>query len=169
MPLKKRLKSSSSHPALSPRAMAVRSMLGLVFPLLSSAQGGDYMSQYAAPYQHYMQAGSSGGSGGSGYQQYYKKYMSQYGSGAAGGYEKFMSKYAGDYASKYMPSGSADESSEDAGKPLNFAAAEEDGSSSAAKSKKDSPSGSQNGPGFGKYMDYSKYTQGHGSQGSQAR
>ena len=105
------------------RAMAVLSLLGLL-PVLSSAQsqGGDYMSQYAAPYQQYMQGAA--GSGSDGYQKYYSKYTSEYGSGGGGGYDKYMSKYAGNYASKYMPSSESDKSSGDADKAVSFAAAE---------------------------------------------
>ena len=103
--------------------MAVLSLLGLLFPVRSSSQsqGGDYMSQYAAPHQQYMQGAS--GSGSDGYQKYYSKYTSEYGSGG-GGYDKYMSKYAGNYAAKYMPSSESGKSSEDAEKAVSFAAAE---------------------------------------------
>ncbi|CAE7224693.1 unnamed protein product, partial [Symbiodinium sp. KB8] len=127
------------------------------------SQGGDYMSQYAAPYQQYMQGAA--GSGSDGYQKYYSKYTSEYGSGGGGGYDKYMSKYAGNYASKYMPSSESDKSSGDADKAVSFAAAE---AGSEKKSKDDSEkkskddSAGQNG--FEKYMDYAKYTQGQGSQ-----
>ena len=144
------------------------SLLALLFPALSLAQGqnGDYqkyMSQYASQYQNYMQGAS--GNRGDGYQKYYKKYMAQYGSDSAGGYEKYMSKYAGDYASKYMPSessGSA-ESSQDGKKPVSFVTAED---ADTSKSSKDSAQQSENAAGkggFQKYMDYAKYTQGHGT------
>ncbi|CAE7501590.1 unnamed protein product, partial [Symbiodinium sp. CCMP2456] len=135
--------------------MAVLSLLGLLFPVLSSAQsqGGDYMSQYAAPYQQYMQGAA--GSGSDGYQKYYSKYTSEYGSGGGGGYDKYMSKYAGNYAAKYMPSSESDKSSEDAKKAVSFAAAE------AGPEKKSDDSAGQS---FQKYMDYAKYTQGQGSQ-----
>eukprot|EP00439_Symbiodinium_sp_Y106_P046802 s2036_g5.t8 len=153
--------------------MAPLSLLGLLVPVLSAAQGDyqKYMSQYAGDYEKYMHGG--GGNGGSGdYEKYYKKYMSQYGSGASGGYEKFMSQYAGDYASKYMPSA---ESKSAEAKPVSLAAADE------SHSKKDSASKSDEAEqgGYQQYMnqagdykqylqsyggDYSKYMQGQGSQ-----
>ena len=149
--------------------MAPLSLLGLLVPVLSAAQGDyqKYMSQYAGDYEKYMHGG--GGNGGSGdYEKYYKKYMSQYGSGASGGYEKFMSQYAGDYASKYMPS--AESKSAEQAKPVSLAAAD-------SHSKKDSASKSDEAEaeqGYQQYMnqgqgsptsgDYSKYMQGHASQ-----
>eukprot|EP00439_Symbiodinium_sp_Y106_P046822 s2036_g5.t10 len=143
----------------------------VVLRCLSPGDYQKYMSQYAGDYEKYMHGG--GGNGGSGdYEKYYKKYMSQYGSGASGGYEKFMSQYAGDYASKYMPSA---ESKSAEAKPVSLAAADE------SHSKKDSASKSDEAEqgGYQQYMnqagdykqylqsyggDYSKYMQGQGSQ-----
>ena len=153
--------------------MAPLSLLGLLVPVLSAAQGDyqKYMSQYAGDYEKYMHGG--GGNGGSGdYEKYYKKYMSQYGSGASGGYEKFMSQYAGDYASKYMPSSAESKSAEQA-KPVSLAAAD-DSHSKKDSAKSDEAEAEQGG--YQQYMnqgqgsgsptsgDYGKYMQGHASQ-----
>ena len=52
-------------------AMATVSLLALVLPAFSAAQGyQQYMSEYAAPYQNYMQGGNGGGGD---YQKYFKK------------------------------------------------------------------------------------------------
>ena len=153
--------------------MALLSLLGLFVPVLSAAQGDyqKYMSQYAGDYEKYMHGG--GGNGGSGdYEKYYKKYMSQYGSGASGGYEKFMSQYAGDYASKYMPSSAESKKSAEA-KPVSFAASDDSHSKkdSAKESDEKAHHSEHEQSGYQQYMnqgsqsgDYSKYMQGHGSQ-----